>query len=117
MIKWNQGGLVVSGALIASQEPRSSAILTMSFSVTVKDEEETEKDDHAHRRADNGCCPSSIALAIGIDTILTNIGAITTTGSNGSVRRIALLGEWVVRIVGMRDCDLAGTGSIVCTTR
>ena len=82
----------------------------MSFSVTVEDEEETEKDDRSHRGADNSCCPSFIALAIGIGTIGTNIGATTTTtGSNRCAGRIALLVEWVSRIEGMRACDLAGT--------
>ena len=117
VIKWNRGGIVVSGALIPSPEPRSSMLLTMSSSVTVKDKEETEKDDRSHRGGDNSCCPSSIILAIGI--VLTNIGATTTIGSNRGAGRIALalLVEWVYRIVGMRDCDLAGTGSIVGTTR
>ena len=81
----------------------------MSFSVTVEDEEETEKDDCSHRGADNSCCPSFIALAIGIGTIGTNFGAATTTGSDRSAGRIALLVEWVSRIEGMRACDLAGT--------
>ena len=68
----------------------------MSFPVTVKNEEETEKDDRSHSAADNSCCPSPIVLAIG---------------------SIDLLAEWVSRIEGMRACDLAGTGSTVVTTR
>ena len=113
MIKWDRGGNGVSDALIASPESYSSMVLRMSFSVTVKDEEETEKDDRSHRGADNSCCPSSIVLAIGIGTVLTNIGATTTTttttGGNRSAGRIALLVEWVSRIEGMRDCDLVET--------
>ena len=116
MIKWDRGGNVVNDALIAFQELFFSAILTMSPSVTVKNEEETEKDDRAHRAADNSCCPSSIVLAIGIDAILTSIG-VTTTGRSRIVGRVALLVEWVSRIEGMRACDLTRTRSIVAITR
>ena len=111
MIKWDRGGNGVSDALISSPESCSSMVLMMSFSVTVKDEEETEKDDRSHRGADNSCCPPSIALAIRIGTVLTNIGTTTTTttGSNRCAGRIAFLVEWVSRIEGMCDCDLVET--------
>ena len=74
----------------------------MSFSVTVKDEEETEKDDCSHGAADNTRRPSSIVVAIGIVTIrsyISNIGATTTGGSSSNAGRIdgriALLAECV----------------------
>ena len=119
MIKRDRGGNVVSDAPIASPELRFSTILTTSFPVTVKDEEETKKDDGSQRGADNSCCPSSIGLAIGIGAVLTNNGAITTTGGYRGAGRIALvlLVEWVSRIEGMRACNLAGTGSTVAITR
>ncbi len=88
----------------------------MSFSVTVKDEEETEKDDRSHRASDNSRCPSSIVLAVTIPSNIGNIGATTTSGSSSNAGRIAPLAEWVPRIEGMRACDLAGTGSRVVTT-
>ena len=88
MIKWNRVRDELSDALMVSP---------MSLSVTVKDEEETKKDDHSHSAADDSRCPSSIVLAIGIVTILSNIGntgATTTSGSNNA-GRIALLAECV----------------------
>ena len=83
MIKWNRVGDELSDVLMVSP---------MSFSVTVKDEEETEKDDRSHRAADNTRCPSSIILVIGIVTIpsnISNIGATTTSGRSSNAGRIA----------------------------
>ena len=70
MIKWNRVGDEFSDVLVVSP---------MSFSETVKGEQDTEKDDCSHRAADNTRCPSSIVLAIGIVTILSNIGNIGAT--------------------------------------
>ena len=85
------------------QESRST------FSATEKDEEETkEEDDCSQRTTDNRSRPSSVVLAIGIDTVPAIIGATTTIGSSSNAARVALLAEWVSRIEGM--CDLAGTG-------
>ena len=89
MIKLNRVGGEVSEALMVSP---------VSFSATVKDEEETEKDDRSHRAADNTRYPSSIALTIGIVTVLNNIGnirATTTSGSSGNAGCIAFLSECV----------------------
>jgi len=83
VIKWNRVGDELSDALMVS---------SMSLSVTVKDEEETEKDDRSHRAADNTRCPSSIVLAIGIVTI---IGATITSRSSSNAGRIALWAECV----------------------
>ena len=109
-MKWNRIGNEVSDLLMVSP-------MSPSVTVTVKEEEEeTEKDDRSHRAADNSRCPSSIVLAIdGIGTVLSSIGATTTSGRSGSAVRIVPLAEWVPRIEGMRACDLAGTGSRVVT--
>ena len=89
MIKWNRVGDELSDTLMVSP---------MSFSVTVKDEEETEKDDCSHGAADNTSCPFSIVLAVGIVTILSNIGnirAATTSRRSSNAGRIALLVQCV----------------------
>jgi hypothetical protein len=91
-------------------ESRSSTALKIAFSATVKDEEETEKDDRSQRATDNSSCPSSIGLN---GNILAIIGSATTSGTNSIAGRfagrLALSAGWVSRIEGMRD--LAGTGS------
>ena len=74
-----------------------------------KDEEETEEeDDCSQRTTDNRSRPSSIVLAIGIDTVPVIIGATTINGISSNAGGVAPLAEWVSRIEGMRD--LAGTG-------
>ena len=93
-----------------SPESRSS-----TFSATEKDEEETEKDDRSHRATDNRSRPSSIILAIGVDTVPDIIGDATTSGGSRNAGRFALLAEWVSRIEGM--CDLLTvTGKTNLTT-
>ena len=108
MIKRNRIGNEVSDVLMVS---------SMSLSVKVKDEEETEKDDRSQSAADNSRCLSSIILAIvGIGTVLSNIGATSASGSSSSTGRIVPSAEWVPRIEGMRAYDLARTGGRVVTT-
>ena len=91
----------------------------MPFSITEKDEEETEKDEPSHRATDNSSCPSSIILTIRIDSVLAIIGVATTSGDNSNARRLAarlaLLAEWVSRIEGMRNIKLTGSNGVITT--